>query len=81
LNIQVKKERKKVWSNRKKYAFFAPAFRKGGSVQPVVKRGSSEPEYSGLAGPGAEKKILGSIWKAGKKGFIFAATFLAKSGR
>jgi hypothetical protein len=44
-----------------------------------VKRGSSEPEYSGLAGPGAEKKILGSIWKAGKKGFIFAATFLVFS--
>jgi hypothetical protein len=40
LNIQVKKERKKVWSNRKKYAFFAPAFRKGGSVQPVMKRKS-----------------------------------------
>jgi len=42
LRFYVKKEWKKVWSVKKKYAFFASAFRKGSSVQWEVEKGNRE---------------------------------------
>jgi hypothetical protein len=49
LLFYVKKLCEKVWWNRKKYAFFASAFRKGGSVQRGIEKETGKAEESGFS--------------------------------